>query len=120
MKKIISALGMLLILTTLITATALATTQNSTNSITYQDGGTPPSPDPEFDPDKLLSGAGGSFVALDNPNFVSVAEATWMQADEVILGLEYEGEARAYPVRMLRYHHIVNDEINGWPVLVTF
>ncbi len=37
-----------------------------------------------------------------------------------ILGLTVNGESRAYPIRMMTYHHIANDQLGGVPVLVTF
>ena len=73
-----------------------------------------------FDPAGLNLGAGSRFPALDDPAVVLADDATWMQDDEIILGIEWNGEARAYPVRMAFYHHVVNDSINGSPVLVTY
>ena len=60
------------------------------------------------------------FVPLDNPRVLSQQAATYLGEDELVLGLERQGEARAYPIRMLRFHHIVNDTIAGRPVLITY
>ena len=60
------------------------------------------------------------FVSLDNPEFVTAAQASYLHDDELVLGLYAEGEARAYPVSMVFYHHIVNDLVAGRPVLVTY
>ena len=60
------------------------------------------------------------FVPLDTPEFLTAKEATYLPDDDLVLGLEWEGEARAYPIRMLTFHHIVNDEIAGRPFLVTY
>ena len=38
----------------------------------------------------------------------------------VVIGVEYNGEARAYPIRFLVYHHQVQDTVGGQPVLVTY
>ena len=54
-----------------------------------------------------------------SPAFVSPAEATLL-ATELVMGLEINGDARAYPVGMLRIREIVNDEVGGIPVLVTW
>ncbi len=61
------------------------------------------------------------FVPLDNPVFVSAASAPSRVRDEsFVLGLDWNGEARAYPLDMMWWHHIVNDTIGGDPVLVTY
>ncbi len=39
---------------------------------------------------------------------------------DLVLGLEWMGEARAYPIRMLIYHHIVNDTVADRPLLITY
>ena len=38
----------------------------------------------------------------------------------VVIGVEYNGEAKAYPMRFLTYHHQVQDVIGGKPVIVTY
>ncbi len=62
-----------------------------------------------------------NFVPLDNPVFVSASNApSGVQPDSFVLGLEWNGEVRAYPLDMMWWHHIVNDTIGGDPVLVTY
>jgi hypothetical protein len=51
---------------------------------------------------------------------VAPAKAKFMKEDDQVLGLFYEDEARAYPVKILDYHEIVNDRIGGKPVMVTY
>ncbi len=63
---------------------------------------------------------GSGFVPLDNPDFLAADEAGYLGDDELILGVEWADEARAYPLRMLRYHHIVNDTVDGKPFLITY
>ena len=58
-------------------------------------------------------------MVLDDPVFLQGGESA-LGDDELVLGLEWRGEARAYPVRMMRYHHIANDTVRGVPVLVTY
>lgn len=53
------------------------------------------------------------FVPLDNPQMLPLGEASYLDDDELVLGLEWSGEDRAYPVRKLTYHHIVNDTVAG-------
>ena len=65
-------------------------------------------------------GRGTRFVPLDNPEIVSAEEATFLQPDDRVLGLTVGGESRAYPISMMTFHHVANDELGGLPVLVTF
>ncbi len=60
------------------------------------------------------------FVPLDNPAIVTAAEATFLQPDDRVLGVAAGGESRAYPISMMTFHHVANDEVGGLPVLVTF
>ncbi len=61
-----------------------------------------------------------AFVPLDNPQFLAAQQGAYLQDTELVLGLEWKGEARAYPIRMLHFHHIVNDTVSGKPFLVTY
>lgn len=54
-----------------------------------------------------------------SPEFHS-AELAELDQQELVMGVEINGEARAYPVGMLRIREMVNDEIGGIPVLVTW
>ena len=58
--------------------------------------------------------------AIDNPQFVAVADLEDIKGTEPVIGLVVNGQARAYPLRVLMWHEIVNDEIGGVPVSVTF
>lgn len=58
--------------------------------------------------------------ALDDPRFESAAGAGWLAADDRVLGLHRNGEARAYPVRILNWHEIVNDTVGGEGVVITY
>lgn len=73
----------------------------------------------EFDADRVRTSA-GSFPPLDDPAVVGAGEATWLEDDTLVLGAVQNGEARAYPVYMMRFHHVSNDELGGEPFLVTF
>ena len=69
---------------------------------------------------RQTSPAGRGFVPLDNPLFIAADETEYFGDEELVLGVEFAGEVRAYPVRMLRYHHVVNDTVGGEPLLVTY
>lgn len=59
--------------------------------------------------------------AIDSPRFVSTDSASeWLGEKEPVIALQLDGVARAYPLQILMYHEIVNDELAGKPVSVTF
>jgi hypothetical protein len=60
-----------------------------------------------------------AIPALDHPSVLPAAEANWRD-DEPVLGIVVGGEARAYPVAILNWHELVNDTIDGEPILVSF
>jgi len=72
--------------------------------------------------DEILSGGPpkDGIPAIDNPKFLPVAKIDNLKDTEPVLGLVVEGKAKAYPLRILMWHEIVNDEIAGVPVSVTF
>ena len=59
-------------------------------------------------------------MPLDNPAFLTAEEASYLADDDLVLGLEWQGAARAYPIRMVTFHHIVNDTVEGTPLLITY
>ena len=73
-------------------------------------------------PLKLVTLLGFDAIpAILEPSFVTPSEAEeWMDSDEQVLGLSINGEHRAYPIRMLSRHEIVNDVVGGAPVAVTW
>ena len=58
--------------------------------------------------------------SIDRPKFISAAEADWLSDTDRVIGLVYEDIARAYPISIMNWHEIVNDNFAGTPVLVTF
>ncbi len=53
------------------------------------------------------------------PSFVP-ASRSGLGRDELVIGVAVGGEARAYPVRYLRWREMVNDEVGGVPILVSW
>ena len=51
--------------------------------------------------------------ASDNPKVSSAADATWLDDDDVVFGIEINGEARAYPRRIMEVREMVNDTLGG-------
>ena len=67
-----------------------------------------------------ILGKDGISAILD-PQFVSGAEAAEQMLDsERVLGVSINGDHRAYPLNQLSRHEIVNDEVGGVPVAVTW
>ena len=54
-----------------------------------------------------------------NPEFVD-AIGSPLHEDELVMGVAINGEAKAYPVTVLRFREMVNDELGGGPILVTW
>jgi hypothetical protein len=63
---------------------------------------------------------GWMFRPLPQPRFVEAAQATHLEAADLVLGVAAGGQAKAYPVRMMAYHHVLNDLVGGEPVVVTY
>lgn len=76
--------------------------------------------EPRIDLADLRSGGPpkDGIPSIDNPKFDTV-QSTSFQDDEIIVGVYYKEEARAYPYSILNWHEIVNDNFNGTNVVVT-
>ena len=58
---------------------------------------------------------------LDEPVFTTFDDADdWLNSKEPVISLEIGGDARAYPLQIITWHEIVNDQVGGVPVSVTF
>lgn len=60
------------------------------------------------------------FRPLPEPGFVAVGDAGDVAEDDLVLGVVIASETRAYPVRALAYHHVVNDVVAGEPIVATY
>lgn len=72
---------------------------------------------------EILSGGPpkDGIPALDDVTFINVGEGPYLDPLEPVITLEIEGETpRAYPIRYLTWHEIVNDTVGDLPVAVTF
>jgi hypothetical protein len=54
-----------------------------------------------------------------DPDFAAVDQAP-LEDDELVLGIFLKGEAKAYPISVLRIREMVNDELAGTPILATW
>ena len=74
------------------------------------------------DPSEIMSGGPGrdGIPPIDDPQFAKITEISALADTEPVIGLVLNGEERAYPLNILMWHEIVNDEVGGIPVAVTF
>ena len=59
------------------------------------------------------------FHPVDSPQF-EAESASKLDNGEMILAVRYGADARAYPIREMAYHHILNDVVEGVPVAITY
>lgn len=74
---------------------------------------------------KILSGGPprDGIPSIDKPKFITAAQAhatSKLKPKDRVIGLSFNGEARAYPINILNWHEIVNDVVNGKAVSVTY
>ncbi|MBT5928092.1 MAG: DUF3179 domain-containing protein, partial [Verrucomicrobia bacterium] len=58
--------------------------------------------------------------AIDNPKFLLSDAAQFLSDDELVIGLTRNGITRAYPLRIMLWHEVVNDTFGEEPVAVTY
>jgi hypothetical protein len=58
--------------------------------------------------------------AVDIPQFTPARAVDWLADREPVILVEIDGEARGYPLQILMWHEIANDQIGSTPVAVTF
>lgn len=59
------------------------------------------------------------FHPVDSPRFETEA-ASKLDKGEMVMTLRFGSDARAYPIREMAYHHVLNDVVEGVPVVVTY
>jgi hypothetical protein len=71
---------------------------------------------------EILSGGPpkDGIPSIDKPAFKPAAEDRELAATDPVIGLDIKGDARAYPLRVLIWHEIVNDVVGGMPITVTY
>jgi hypothetical protein len=58
--------------------------------------------------------------SIDDPLFVTADDARFLRPEDRVLGLYRQGIAKAYPVRILNWHEVVNDYFGDEPIVVTY
>jgi len=72
---------------------------------------------------ELLSGGPprDGIRSIDDPKFIDPEQASaWLADNEPVIFLELNGDARAYPLQIITWHEIINDEVGGVPAVITF
>jgi hypothetical protein len=79
-------------------------------------------PEPLLDPEQIVSGGPppDGIPPIDEPRFERADGVDWLGDREPVLSLTVAGESRAYPLRIMTWHEIVNDSVGGEPVAVTY
>ena len=60
------------------------------------------------------------YAAVHNPQFITAADATFMNADDRVIGLMSGATAKAYPAGILAQHGLVEDDSPSGPIAVTW
>ena len=60
------------------------------------------------------------FNPLPNPAYVKTADASFVNNDDRLMLVAINGEAVAYPIRLMGYHHVVEDTVGGTPIVATY
>jgi hypothetical protein len=60
------------------------------------------------------------FNPLAQPQYVPASRASFVDAGDLVLAVTRDGDAAAYPIRQIAYHHVINDRIGRTPAVVTY
>ena len=71
---------------------------------------------------EILSGGPpkDGIPAILKPKFIPADKAGFMQDEDRVLALVHNREAKAYPIKIMNWHEIVNDTVGGKKVFVTY
>ncbi len=60
------------------------------------------------------------FRPAPPPGYAEVSKAKHIEDSDMVLAIHLGSESRAYPVRIMAYHHLLNEVVAGQPVVVTY
>ena len=60
------------------------------------------------------------FNPLANATYAKSSEAGFVADTDIVMTVESNGEAAAYPIRQMAYHHLVHDVVGGTPIVATY
>ncbi len=77
---------------------------------------------PPVDPDEIISGGPppDGIPPIDDPKFLAPDRVSFLDPNEPVLAVEVGEVAKAYPIRIMMWHEIVNDRFGDTPVVVTY
>jgi len=72
--------------------------------------------------EEILSGGPpkDGIPALTDPQVINAEEASYLRDQDRVIGIVIDSQARAYPIRILNWHEIVNDQLGGKAIVVTY
>ena len=72
--------------------------------------------------DEILAGGPprDGIPALTNPELMTASEASYLSPEDRVIGITLSGESRAYPISILNWHEIVNDQIKNQKYAITY
>ncbi|MDG2113231.1 MAG: DUF3179 domain-containing protein [Actinomycetota bacterium] len=79
-------------------------------------------PEPLIDLDLLIAGGPepDGIPPVDDPKYITVEEATYIPPQESVMVVDIDGDARAYPSTIMIWHEIVNAEVGGIPITISY
>lgn len=60
------------------------------------------------------------FNPLANAAYAKTSDAGFVDGADIVMAVEIKGESAAYPVRLMAYHHVVQDVVGGTPIVATY
>ena len=60
------------------------------------------------------------FNPLEHSTYARAADAAYVEDSDMVLAVSINGESAAYPVRLMAYHHVVQDQVGGTPIVATY
>jgi len=60
------------------------------------------------------------FNPLAHSTYAKAADAPFVGDSDMVLAVTINGESAAYPVRLMAYHHVVQDQVGGTPIVATY
>jgi hypothetical protein len=72
--------------------------------------------------DQVFDGGPGrdGIPSVDDPQFTNVNDASYLQDNDLVVGIKIGGTIKAYPHPILDWHEIVNDDIAGQKTAITY
>jgi hypothetical protein len=60
------------------------------------------------------------FNPLPNPSYAKISDVDFVDDSDMLLAVANQGESVAYPIRLMAYHHLVQDTVGGTPIVATY